>query len=541
MKKNEKTMDEELEEKISKKDKKKAKKEEKKRNKETKKNKEKNEEEKVEQLEIDEAKEEELGKTIIKKKTKVRYDQLLKYLTIILIPILIIMLAYLIIAPKIKLKGKEEVEISYKEVYKEKGATAKALGKDITNKIKVNGKVKEKKVGNYTIKYKVKNLFITTEKERVVKVVDKVKPTIELTGDKKKNVCPNKEYEEDGFKATDEYDGDLTKKVKVTKNKDKTKVTYTVEDSSKNKATATRELTYEDKEGPKITLKGSNTVYVMVNQTYNEPGVTAEDNCSGDLTSKIKTEGSVNTGAAGTYMVKYSVKDDAGNEATAERKVVVTNSVDPNSGESKPGVIYLTFDDGPQDGTTNVILDILKEEGVKATFFVTGYGPDELIKREYDEGHTVALHTMVHDYAVVYASGEAYFNDLKQVHDRVQRITGQDSRIIRFPGGASNTISRRYCSGIMTYLTQEVLNRGYRYYDWNISSGDAGSTTDPNQVYANVVNSFSKSRPNMVLMHDIKWYTRDALRRIIRYGKDNGYTFEPITMDTAMIRQRVGN
>ena len=50
-----------------------------------------------------------------------------------------------------------------------------------------------------------------------------------------------------------------------------------------------------------------------------------------------------------------------------------------------PGTIYLTFDDGPREGTTDVILDILKEENVKATFFVTNGGPDYLIKREYDK------------------------------------------------------------------------------------------------------------------------------------------------------------
>ena len=120
-------------------------------------------------------------------------------------------------------------------------------------------------------------------------------------------------------------------------------------------------------------------------------------------------------------------------------------------------------------------------------------------------------------------------------------MTGIDSRIIRFPGGSSNTVSRRYSNGIMSYLTTEVLNRGYRYYDWNISSGDAGGTTDPNQVYWNVVNGLSHDRPNMVLCHDIKTHTRDALRNIIKYGKDNGYSFEPITMETYMIRQRVNN
>ena len=93
----------------------------------------------------------------------------------------------------------------------------------------------------------------------------------------------------------------------------------------------------------------------------------------------------------------------------------------------------------------------------------------------------------------------------------------------------------------MSRLTQEVLNRGFKYYDWNVSSGDAGSTTEASGVYSNVVNGLRHDRVNMVLMHDIKPYTRDAIRDIIRYGKNNGYRFEKITMDTEMITQRVNN
>ena len=183
----------------------------------------------------------------------------------------------------------------------------------------------------------------------------------------------------------------------------------------------------------------------------------------------------------------------------------------------------------------------MKEEGVQATFFVTGSGPDELIKREYDEGHTVALHTFSHNYGTVYASVNAYFDDLAKVHDRVQRITGYDSRIIRFPGGSSNTISRRYQNGIMSILTKEVIQRGYYYYDWNLSSGDAGEYTDADSIYQNVIAHLSKNRVNMILMHDIKSYTRDALKRIIQYGKENGYHFEKITTQTEMLTQRVNN
>ena len=94
----------------------------------------------------------------------------------------------------------------------------------------------------------------------------------------------------------------------------------------------------------------------------------------------------------------------------------------------------------------------------------------------------------------------------------------------------------------MSRLTQEVQKRGFRYYDWNVSSGDAaGGNPAPSQIYNNVVNALRYDRVNMVLMHDIKTYTRDALRDIIRFGKENGYTFEKITMDTDMITQRVNN
>jgi len=153
----------------------------------------------------------------------------------------------------------------------------------------------------------------------------------------------------------------------------------------------------------------------------------------------------------------------------------------------------------------------------------------------------VALHTWSHDYQACYSSVDGYFNDLNQISGRVKNITGEDAKIIRFPGGASNTVSRKYSPGIMSTLTREVEARGYVYFDWNISSGDAGATTDPNGVYSNVVNNLSKNRANIVLMHDIKTYTRDAIRSIIKFGKDNGYAFDRITVATEPYHQNVNN
>ena len=206
------------------------------------------------------------------------------------------------------------------------------------------------------------------------------------------------------------------------------------------------------------------------------------------------------------------------------------------------GVIYLTFDDGPSAATTGDILDILKAEGVQATFFVTCSGPDSLIKREYDEGHAIGLHTASHNYALVYSSVTNYFNDLNRVSARVKSITGFDSKIIRFPGGSSNTISRHYSSGIMSTLTKEVVNRGYRYFDWNVSSGDAEAANPPvARIISNTEAGLSHNRFNMVLMHDIKGHTRDALKTIIEWAKSNGYTFSKITDTTPMITQHVNN
>lgn len=433
--------------------------------------------------------------------------------------------------PDISLKGKDVVVINYKEKYVEPGYYATYKGKDISSDIKVDGKINSNKLGKYVLTYYYKDF--RKKVTRVVKVEDKSSPSIELVGNSEVFVCPGKEYKEDGYKALDNYDGDITQKVKIDKSNELIK--YTVVDLAGNKKTISRKITYRDLEKPNITLNGSDIVYAFVGEQYQEKGYKAVDNCDSDITNKVKVSGKVDTSFSNTATIKYSVTDTSGNYFEVDRKVIVSE-------RGRNGTIYLTFDDGPKAGITDVILDILKEEGIKATFFVTNGGPDNLIQREYNEGHTVALHTASHNYATIYSSSDNYFNDLYSVRDRVKRLTGYDSKIIRFPGGSSNTISRRYSTGIMTYLTRETLNRGFKYYDWNISSGDAdaGSHT-ADEIYNNVVRQLSSKRVNMVLMHDIKPYTRDALRRIIRYGKENGYTFEAIGEKTEMVTQRVNN
>lgn len=114
--------------------------------------------------------------------------------------------------------------------------------------------------------------------------------------------------------------------------------------------------------------------------------------------------------------------------------------------ENATGVIYLTFDDGPSADITPHILDILSEKNIKATFFVIHYSENnaELVKREMQNGHTVALHGYTHTYSEVYASSDACLENFRKIQEQVYQTTGKKSNIIRFPGGSSNTISRKY-------------------------------------------------------------------------------------------------
>ena len=441
---------------------------------------------------------------------------------------------YYLLLPSIELKGNNNIKIEYGSMYSEKGYTANHFGKDVSKLVKVQNNINHDKIGEYEVTYSIKNKGFTRNIKRKVSVVDSRRPILKINSDDV-YVCPGDSYIKEQVEALDNYDGDLSNKVKVELSELKDKVVYSVVDSSNNRSSVTKKILYEDKEKPVIKLNGSDTIYSFLGDAYNDPLYVVTDNCDKDISSKVTVEGSVDINRIGEYNLTYKVKDAYGNENFVSRKVIVRK-------REVGGTIYLTFDDGPREGTTNVILDILKEEGVKATFFVTNTGPDYLIKRMHDEGHTVALHTASHNYQTVYSSVEGYYNDLNSVGARVKRITGVDSKIIRFPGGSSNTVSRKYAPGIMSTLTQDVLNRGYRYYDWNISSGDAeGGNPSSSKIYNNVVNNLRRDRINMVLMHDIKTCTRDALRDIIRYGKNNGYSFDKITMGTTMVRQRVNN
>lgn len=447
------------------------------------------------------------------------------------------------ISDKICVPYGDNIDISNMQVIKNQHLHEKKNKTHIT----VEGDVNTRKIGDYDIDVIVRKGNKKASKKIVVEVADKEAPVIELSGDIEMTIEAGTQFEEPGFSADDNYDGDLTEKVEKnndidTCTKQDVTITYSVKDSSGNEAVANRTVHIVDTTPPQITLTQGSTCYVKCGTEYMEAGYYAEDICDGDITDKVQVTGDVNTRECGSYTVSYKVSDSSGNTAEAVRTVRVYKPMTDNVVNPGNKVVYLTFDDGPGPYTQE-LLDVLDRYNVKATFFVTNGKPDyqNLIAEEASRGHTVAIHSASHDYSRIYQSVDAYFDDLNEMNNIIFTQTGKYADIIRFPGGSSNTVSRSYCEGIMSQLVCAVEAKGFRYCDWNVSSGDAGSANTASQVICNVINGIKGRNISIVLQHDIKKFSVDAVEEIIQWGLSEGYTFLPITSTTPMSHHGINN
>jgi peptidoglycan-N-acetylglucosamine deacetylase len=195
-----------------------------------------------------------------------------------------------------------------------------------------------------------------------------------------------------------------------------------------------------------------------------------------------------------------------------------------NSVEKK--TVYLTFDDGPSYIITPKILDILKENNVKATFFVVGSQINdrkEILKRIYEEGNSIGLHTYSHKYVTVYKSNDIFLNEMKKTADLIYSILGISPKIIRFPGG-----SKKHLNKVFEMRIKEL---GYKIYDWNISASDGFNNNIPAEnIFNNCIKNKEKFSRVIITMHcaaeNIE--TVKALPRIIQYYKKANYEFKVI-------------
>lgn len=193
-----------------------------------------------------------------------------------------------------------------------------------------------------------------------------------------------------------------------------------------------------------------------------------------------------------------------------------------------PGSTFLTFDDGPS-ALTPKILRVLREKNIKATFFVVyNDSPEaEAILRDISEdGHTIGVHSSSHVYSDIYKSVEAYLEDFEKTAKWIEEVTGSKPEIFRFPGGSINS----YNQHIYKRLIAELLRRGFVYYDWNVSSGDASYSYTADSILKNVLGGMPDTDKAIILMHDSanKNATLKALPEIIDQLKSSGRILLPL-------------
>ena len=194
--------------------------------------------------------------------------------------------------------------------------------------------------------------------------------------------------------------------------------------------------------------------------------------------------------------------------------------------------VYLTFDDGPSNSVTPLILDVLKEYNVKATFFVLGtnakYNP-ELIKREFEEGHYIANHGYSHKYSEIYSSPEATLEEYcitESIIREILEIQNFSSKLFRFPGGSNGGYYDEAKQNSKAYLREN----GIVHLDWNCLSKDAEGAKSKEEVLQNIIDTMGEKDSVIILMHDAsdKILTYEMLPSLITYLQEKGYTFKNI-------------
>ena len=438
---------------------------------------------------------------------------------------------------EVQLRGNSQQTIIYGESFSDPGADVLLRGRFCFRKgiplrsaeVTVSGAVDAETVGRYDLLYEAEYMGFRGSDCRYITVVDTEAPVIFLN-DWTEDALSAGDFAEPGFSAQDNYDGDITHKV-IRKETDGM-ITYAVTDSSGNPAYTVREIPEYDPPTPKIQLNGEYICKLKVGIPYEEPGYTACDDADGDLTHLVAVEGAVDFLHPGEYPLVYTVADSDGNETREVRTVIVETVPQPDTVWPEDKTIYLTFDDGPGPYTMQ-LLDILDCYRIKATFFVVNTEDADVIQEIVIRGHSIGIHSVNHDYEQIYASPQAFFADLYEMQQIIYEKTGVVTSLMRFPGGGSNLVSKRFAKGIMSDLTQAVQDAGFQYFDWNVDSDDAGNAKRKKEVLDNVIKGIEEAAGvAMVLQHDVHPYSVEAVEEIIQWGLNNGYTFRAIRNST---------
>lgn len=229
--------------------------------------------------------------------------------------------------------------------------------------------------------------------------------------------------------------------------------------------------------------------------------------------------------------IENKIQEKPENEDNIEKENKVNNIDKINNIYNKETKIaYLTFDDGPSQAVTPLILDVLKEENIKATFFVLGTSVKqnpEILKREYQEGHYIANHGYTHNYSKIYKSADTVLEEYNKTEKAIREALGNEeysSNLFRFPGGYTGG---KY-EAIKRKAGKLLKENNIAYIDWNVLTKDAEGANTKEKILSNL-KKYSKDKGNIVvLMHDAssKILTYETLKDVINYLKEQGYTFD---------------
>ena len=207
----------------------------------------------------------------------------------------------------------------------------------------------------------------------------------------------------------------------------------------------------------------------------------------------------------------------------------------PASYVREENTVYLTFDDGPSVNTYSVLY-YLDQYDLKATFFVVPTRTEEcytLMKQIVDSGHAIGVHSATHEYNKIYSSVEAYLEDFYDAWQMIYEATGVKTEIFRFPGGSKND----YNEATREAIIEEMTRRGFRFYDWNVDSNDAGGATWT-EMFASVPEDISNNYRSVVLFHDSAqrentvYVLEDIIKKLIK----EGYKFDKINNNTQPVQ-----
>ena len=434
----------------------------------------------------------------------------------------------------------DEIHLSLYEEVKPYDYIEEVSHMDI-EELQIHSQVNNEKLGEYKIEYVYRNKTFTLK----IFIDDKIPPQFDTVNTKilrNEKVNPEslvKNIQDDSKTIVYFKEDYIFNEVKTYR------VIVVVEDEYENKTEKNAYVLVEERDNEAPTISGLDKVTMLIGDEIDlKKGIIVQDDH--DKNPKLTIDDSqLNIRKTDEYEVYYHVVDDQGNEETYTRLVEVLSQYD-NREAKQDGkkTCYLTFDDGPSSNTAK-ILKILDEYHIKATFFVTGTSPKDFhyIKEAYEKGHTIGLHTYSHDYELIYSSLKNYINDLNKIKDVVYEQTGVYTKFMRFPGGSSNLVSKKYNVGIMKRLTKKVIDLGYQYYDWTSINGDGEGIKTVNGLKKKAIEEIGDKEDIMFLMHDSSGQdnTVKALPAILDYLIKKGYQFEVIDQYSPTFHHTVQN